>query len=683
VKPRITPPAVNGHQGAKDVKFSKKTGHSTSTSVGEATHANADGSGPCQVCHTRTKDKGGNPRWRNSGNSDPAHYAAGGANGTQSCVGECHSHSGGFAHGYGGVICADCHGHDAGWQGNAKLGKGTYQSHSTHTENDADDVRGPFIACAACHATGSYPSFRSGVDADGNGVIDLGETDVCDGCHSAGGPYDGVGDPAIGAKVNWRTGVYAGVALVPGKERWCVGCHDGGASVIPAGTGRAAPPVAGDGTTYGYYVNGHGSRSTECGACHDLASNHNFDGKKTYAGASNNYQQGYRLATVNGGAPLRIPNTTASCTLTPSNYALCLSCHDVARLFRDMRPRGVYGCRGNPYVNAPTIDTGFRNMHPAGLYSGNDMFDLPGSIHADHLLDGNVYGIHWYSDEIREGTPNSLISCPTCHDAHGDRKSDGAAAPRMTKGVYGVVHSSDSIGTYGQLGSRAWLDDPARRTCNVACHWGGGGERWYKDAVPAVRTFTIADANPADPSAPDAGFTNARTIRATLNAFLEPLEMQFAEDASFSSATAWAPFSTSTTYTLTSPGDGLKTVYFRVRNASGASLASSATITLDTASPVATLTAPNGGDVYTPLTARLVTWSLATDANLRPNPIALEYSLDDGASYLGFAANELNDGSFSWVVPVVHSPTARVRIAATDRAGNRGTDASDATFTIP
>jgi hypothetical protein len=142
----------------------------------------------------------------------------------------CHSHSDAFSHG-GGAGCDACHGHDEGYEyapGQFSEGAGSVQSHSTHTENDSDDLKGSFIPCDACHDTANYPYFKSGTDGDGNGVFDLSETDVCDTCHSPLGAFDGVNDQAIGAKINWADGIYKadGITLKSGKEKWCAGCHD-------------------------------------------------------------------------------------------------------------------------------------------------------------------------------------------------------------------------------------------------------------------------------------------------------------------------------------------------------------------------------------------------------------------------------------------------------------------------
>ncbi len=58
----------------------------------------------------------------------------------------------------------------------------------------------------------------------------------CISCHSPGGAFDGVNDPVIGARYNWgRMSSYIyddNGALRPGKEKWCVGCHDDGMAII-------------------------------------------------------------------------------------------------------------------------------------------------------------------------------------------------------------------------------------------------------------------------------------------------------------------------------------------------------------------------------------------------------------------------------------------------------------------
>lgn len=193
---------INGNQ----VKFFDRKG-ANSFSDGDTIY-----NGVCEVCHTQTvyhkKDGTGN-----------YHYPA------ARCY-VCHDHINGFEydHGEPGKDCDDCHGHDDGWNGGSYYG--TKQSHSTHTENDGDDLKGPYITCSDCHDTNDYPFFKSGTDGDADGKYNLSETDVCDDCHSPNGAFDGVDDAVIGAKENWHDGVYSSPTLKTGKEKWCAGCHD-------------------------------------------------------------------------------------------------------------------------------------------------------------------------------------------------------------------------------------------------------------------------------------------------------------------------------------------------------------------------------------------------------------------------------------------------------------------------
>lgn len=205
------------NSGDKEVKLLRRTG----------ANSFADGDSPykgiCEVCHTTTN------YFRNASWVDPSscaihqnEYA-----GTDCIV--CHPHEEGadpgldeFLHGDDNpgqaAVCTDCHGHDDGYLSGSYYGS-TF-SHSTHTEDDTDDAKGPNIACSDCHDTSWYPCFLNGETKT--------NTDVCEDCHSPGGRVDGIDDADIGAKPNWSEAVYnaTGDALKAGKEAWCAGCHD-------------------------------------------------------------------------------------------------------------------------------------------------------------------------------------------------------------------------------------------------------------------------------------------------------------------------------------------------------------------------------------------------------------------------------------------------------------------------
>ena len=364
--------------------------------------------GVCQVCHTQTS------HWRSDG-SRQNHYT------DRACM-ECHDHTNGFAHGGGGgTNCETCHGHDAGYEytpGQFSAGAGSFQSHSTHTENDTDDAKGPHIACSGCHDTNNFPYFKSGTDANSDGKYTLAETDVCNTCHSPGGTYDGVNNATYGAKALWDAGAYAATndsTLQAGKEKWCATCHDEVASVIG---GITAPNVVGDedgaytyGAGWGYYKTGHGlptatsyassggrvyGAGKECADCHDYSFTHTDGNARTYSAASNNYQAGYRLKNIDGYPPMDIPLPQNIDNHDPGHYALCFACHDSNRyLLKTPNP----------------VTTSFRDDLDLGPWDGGDP---PINIHEYHL---NLNSLSFDSDW--SGGGDSLISCVNCHNVHG------------------------------------------------------------------------------------------------------------------------------------------------------------------------------------------------------------------------------------------------------------------------
>jgi len=391
----------------------------------EGVNSFADGDmvydGICEVCHTETK------HFRNDGSGDdPAHANLGSVAG-QNCM-NCHNHENGFAHGGGsGTGCIDCHGHDAGTNYDpdmqvpyspgsvASEGRGTFQSHSTHTELDSDDLKGPGIYCGTCHNINKFPLFRS--VADPNAELSLEDTDVCDECHSLGGSYDGIDDPVIGAKRIWRTGAYVATddsTLRADKLKWCAGCHDEEPSIIQS---VSAPNVVGDedgsyiyGTGWGYYKTGHGLAATEnypskgglktlsgrpvnCDSCHDAASAHIDGEQRTFNDLGNHqtpssvYREGYRLKLIGGAEPMMVPwsNTVPN---GANKYRLCVQCHDPG-----------------PYIDGTNTDT--------NLYTTDGV-----QRHYYHL---DFSALKWSADwDFASDT--SQMTCVSCHNVHGSTR---------------------------------------------------------------------------------------------------------------------------------------------------------------------------------------------------------------------------------------------------------------------
>lgn len=112
---------------------------------------------------------------------------------------------------------------------------------------------------------------------------------------------------------------------------------------------------------------------------------------------------------------------------------------------------------------------------------------------------------------------------------------------------------------------------------------------------------------------------------------------------------------------------------------------SDALFTIDNTDPTimaTTLISPNGGEVWAGASKQEITWEDGdiTDVNLGDIPISIEYY--DGASWVLTAVSLPNDGSYLSTVASLDITDARVRVTATDLAGNTASDVSDAVFTI-
>jgi hypothetical protein len=415
-----------------NVKFFDKTGRNSFAYDESMTGTDPTPNDECQVCHTNTT------YWKANGEGAD-HYN----NYEKGCI-YCHWHTWGFVHGgggSGGTGCIECHGHDEGYEYSPGLfsqGKGTFTSHSTHTENDSDDLKGPFINCDVCHDTTDYPKFYDGKD--------LSETNVCNPCHSSGGAFDGVNDAVVGAKNTWKykedeiwiQGVYQDNMLRVGKEMWCTGCHDDEAPTI---NGVTAKNVSGDNIVYGYFVSGHGTYDVFCTDCHDPRLVHFDSYARTYAAggdASRNYTNGYRLNLVNGNSPMAIPR---SAVYASSQFRLCYSCHDE-----------------NSIINLNPILTSFVDF----LFSSSEK-----NLHRVHLQTTTPY---WDSDLSGELSlpKDSAVSCPACHNPHG-KDYDGRATISMTRQDMAIIHKRDVTGLYGYQ-QNGDCDSPGGDLNCFGCH---------------------------------------------------------------------------------------------------------------------------------------------------------------------------------------------------------------------
>ncbi len=438
--------------------------------------------GLCETCHTTTAFH------RNGPEGNHTHYA------DRPCK-QCHLHGAGFRP--EGAQCTVCHALPP--QGiDAPDRAGSHQAHITA-------VSGPMISdCQTCHASqladthdNGAVSFMSGQDANADGHIDLAETDVCDACHGAGGPFDGVNEPIVGAKANWSTGVYDGPALRTDKSGWCLGCHDAGAAVVH---GVEAPDVAGDGETWGYNVVAHGRSHVLCTDCHDPTVAHTDGVANTFSlrfplaaggttpGDKEAYNDGYRLRRIDGELALEVPRVPDP--YRADAFRLCFQCHDEVALL---------GVPSNywqfppvpPYLQMTegVARTDHRNEQPWGL----DGSDVPVNAHAFHI---GMNVSFWDLDRDGNST-DSGPSCVMCHNPHGARKISGGSTFAMTRADLDISHGVYNDGVrdyeYGYIGSSAFAEAGGDLYCRTCHPYAGAGNdppdtgpnntRYYRDPL--------------------------------------------------------------------------------------------------------------------------------------------------------------------------------------------------------
>jgi agmatine deiminase len=97
--------------------------------------------------------------------------------------------------------------------------------------------------------------------------------------------------------------------------------------------------------------------------------------------------------------------------------------------------------------------------------------------------------------------------------------------------------------------------------------------------------------------------------------------------------------------------------------------------------PHATLTAPNGGELWIAGETHDIAWTATDDVGV--TSVDLLLSTDSGATFPETIASGLDPNApYPWVVPAISSAHARVKVVAHDADGNAGEDASDADFTL-
>lgn len=257
---------------------------------------------------------------------------------------------------------------------------GSHVTHFPFSDTGAErSKKGPALtSCDTCHGTNASQGQHVGhingvVNFNNNAQETLLKTAVCNNCHSPSGGHNGVKSEngSVGAKNNWKTGVYqTELSLQSGKEKWCVGCHDEVGAVID---GVTAPSVGGNGSSYGFFINGHGL-------------------------ASGKYD--YDLGDANG-------NNAAS--------KQCQDCHDLSIQHLD----GVDSTETSTNISALRLKSNINGQ------SVNVVNDVCKACHgnAGSALKVSQHGNDQGGGNTQHTEENFVIQCIQCHEVHGNNKN--------------------------------------------------------------------------------------------------------------------------------------------------------------------------------------------------------------------------------------------------------------------
>lgn len=190
--------------------------------------------------------------------------------------------------------------------------------------------------------------------------------------------------------------------------------------------------------------------------------------------------------------------------------------------------------------------------------------------------------------------------------------------------------------------------------------------------APALPTISLTSTTPTNTLEQDFALSSCADISGVL--INESSSSPSLEDP------GWQACSTSLNYTLNSAQSGDRAIYLHFKDAAGNTSTSLPILThLDQEAP--TLVWSNavsgpyrGGDHLT------INWS-ADDLNFSPSPIKIEYSLDAGINWNTISSATSNDNIEQWSLPLIDSNHVKIRLTATDLAGNK-TELQSSVFVV-
>ncbi len=169
-----------------------------------------------------------------------------------------------------------------------------------------------------------------------------------------------------------------------------------------------------------------------------------------------------------------------------------------------------------------------------------------------------------------------------------------------------------------------------------------------------------------------------------------PIDIDFSQTgASWSNLATAIPNSGSFTWSVPSVNLSGAQIRITATDKLGNTTSVIKTFVIDSTNPtvaIDAITTPNGGEYLKGSTGSgiTITWNTGkvSDTNLGSTPVTLAYSTN-GSTWNTIASGLGNAGTYLWTgVPALNSATVRIKLTATDLAGNTSTDISDADFTI-
>ncbi len=150
---------------------------------------------------------------------------------------------------------------------------------------------------------------------------------------------------------------------------------------------------------------------------------------------------------------------------------------------------------------------------------------------------------------------------------------------------------------------------------------------------------------------------------------------------STNNGTSWVEITVSTanngSYVWTVPNTPSDNCLVRVSDIDGDPADVSDAVFTITSTPSITLTSPSGGESWEAGTSHHITWTSTGS----PGNLKIEYSTDNGASWIHIEFSTPNDGIFNWAVPDTPADNCLVRIS-TSSTDQSVSDVSDDVFSI-